>query len=652
VHPNEGWTFIGIVGNAYSNLIIRMEPLQVLKQYWGHDAFRPLQEEIIQSVIQGKDTLALLPTGGGKSICFQIPGLVLGGITLVISPLIALMKDQVENLNRKGIPAAMVSSVQSTQDQQTILQACVSGRIRFLYCSPERLKSEAFYTWLRKMKVGLLALDEAHCVSQWGYDFRPAYLEIAAIRELLPGVPCIALTASATPEVVEDIALRARLKNAAIFKGSFHRKNLRYFVLQDTDREEKMLEIIHKLGGSGIVYARSRKGTVSLAEYLNQAGIQAEAYHAGLSPQLRNQIQQDWIDNRIQAIAATNAFGMGIDKPDVRWVIHLSPPPDMESYYQEAGRAGRDGNLAFAVLITNPGIHQKLVKQSFNAFPSWEQVHIVSSHIWGQSLAAGTRVLQFDAQAVSSVSKVSTQLIQKVLGILEREDFIKIQEPDPENGQIRFRVSPEEFRNAMDLRPDGDLFELMLRELGGAAFREFMDVDLRKWAQKRKLKIEQLIEGLKVLNKVGYIDFTWSGELPILYMQTDTPPQSPDMIHWKAHLNLQAKSVERLNFMVEYAESMRDCRPVMICGYFGEMGVKPCGICDVCSGRHSQEVKTEVLTKLSKELKLLVKEEGMEIAKLTYEIRSIHPGIRIKALRMLAEFGKIKIQGDRVFLVG
>lgn len=627
-----------------------MEPLQVLKQYWGHTAFRPLQEEIIQSVIGGRDTLALLPTGGGKSICFQVPGLILGGITLVISPLIALMKDQVENLNRKRIPAAMVSSVQSSSDQQTILQACVEGKIRFLYCSPERLKSEAFYTWLRRMKVGLLAIDEAHCISQWGYDFRPAYLEIAAIRELLPGVPCIALTASATPEVVEDIALKARLKDPLLLKGSFHRKNLRYFVLNENAREEKMLEIINKIGGSGIVYARSRKGTVSLAEFLSQAGIKAEAYHAGLSPQLRNQIQQEWIENRIQAIAATNAFGMGIDKPDVRWVIHLSPPPDMESYYQEAGRAGRDGNLAFAVLITNPSINQKLMSQTLTAFPGWEQVQKVSSHIWGQALSAGTRVLYFDAKAVSELSKVPILIIQKVLGILEREDHLKIQEPNPEAGQIRFRVSPNQFRQSMESRTDGDLFELLLRELGGAAFRDFMDADLRKWARKRNMKMENLIEGLKVLQKVGYIDFTWSGELPILFLQTDTPPQSPDMLHWKAHLNLQAKSVERMHYMVDYSESFTTCRPVMICSYFGESGLKPCGICDVCTGRHTQEVNQEMLTKLSKELKIILTAEGMDLSRLSREIRSLHPGVRMKALRMLAEFGKIKIQEDRVFL--
>lgn len=626
-----------------------MEPIQVLHQYWGHKAFRPLQQEIIQSVIDGRDTLALLPTGGGKSICFQVPGLILGGITLVISPLIALMKDQVENLNKKGIAAAMVSSVQSTADQQTILQSCVEGRIRFLYCSPERLRSEAFYTWLRRMKVGLLAIDEAHCISQWGYDFRPAYLEIAAIRELLPGVPCIALTASATPEVVEDIALKARLKNPLVLKGSFHRKNLRYFVLNENSREEKMLEIINKVGGSGIVYARSRKGTVSLAEFLTKAGILAEAYHAGLSPQMRNQIQQEWIENRIQAIAATNAFGMGIDKPDVRWVIHLSPPPDMESYYQEAGRAGRDGNLAFAVLITNPAINQKLMSQTLTAFPGWEQVHIVTSHIWGQAFSTGTRVLYFDAKAVAEISKVPLLIIQKILGILEREDHIKIQEPNPEAGQVRFRVSPEQFRQAMESRTDGDLFELLLRELGGAAFRDFMEVDLRKWSRKRNIKMEDLIEGLNILKKVGYIDFTWSGELPILFLQTDTPPQSPDMLHWKAHLNLQAKSVERMHFMVEYSESFSTCRPVMICRYFGESELSACGICDVCTGRHSQEVKPEMLTKLSKELKILLTPDGMDLSRLSREIRSLHPGVRMKALRMLAEFGKIKIQEDRVY---
>lgn len=626
-----------------------MEPLQVLQQYWGHASFRPLQEDIVRSVVSGNDTLALLPTGGGKSICFQVPGLILGGLTLVISPLIALMKDQVENLNKKGIPAAMVSSVQSSSEQNRLLNLCAEGKIRFLYCSPERLKSEAFYTWLSRFNVKLLAIDEAHCISQWGYDFRPAYLEIAAIRETLPGVPCIALTASATPEVVEDIALKTRLKDPAIFKGSFHRKNLRYFVLNERAREEKMVEIIQKVGGSGIVYARSRKGTVSLADYLSRSGIHTEAYHAGLATEVRNQIQQDWVNGRVQAIAATNAFGMGIDKPDVRWVIHLSPPPDMESYYQEAGRAGRDGNLAFAVLITNETLNRKALSLSQSGLPSWDQVEAMGKWIWGKAYQSESRVLYFNPGEAADSLKIAPGSVQKILSILEREDFIRIQEPDPEHGQIRFRVNPDEFRYAMENRPQGDLFELLLRELGGAAFREFMDADLRKWARKRNMDLNKLIAGLKALNQIGYIDFTWSGELPILYLQSDLPPQSPEMIHWKAHLTLQAKSVERMQYMVDYATTITRCRPAMICEYFGEPNLAPCGICDVCTGRHSGNVGPESLTRLSRELSQLLPPEGMDIQKLTGAIRSLHPGIRLKALRMLAEAGKIQIRQDRVF---
>lgn len=629
-----------------------MKAIEVLQQFWGHKSFRPLQAEIVESVLSGKDTLALLPTGGGKSVCFQVPGILLGGVTLVISPLIALMRDQVDNLNQRHIPAAMLNSSQSVQEHNQILGQALSGKIRFLYCSPERLRSEAFYQWLKKLPVSLLAIDEAHCISQWGYDFRPAYLEIAAVREMLPSVPCIALTASATPEVISDISIKTRLKQPQIFKGSFHRSNLRYFVLNENAREEKMLEVIRKIGGSGIVYARSRKGTVMLAEVLSRAGISAQAYHAGLNPATRNQIQQDWIEGKVQAIAATNAFGMGIDKPDVRWVVHLSPPPDMESYYQEAGRGGRDGKTAFAVLITNSGVHEKLLTQSITALPGWEEVQKVCGFIWGQMRITANRALYFNALEAGRACGVSVLMVKKILSLLEREDYIKIQEADPEHGQIRFKVNPEDFRYAMDHRKDGDVFEMLLRELGGAAFRDYLDADLRKWAQKRNLALPVLIESLNAVHRSGFIDFSWSGELPIVFVQRDIPPHAPEEMHWKAHLNLQAKAAERMRFMVEYAQETKVCRTQLICQYFGESDLKPCGVCDICSGRHSNEVNPEMLTKLSKELKGLIPPEGVGMGLLKDKIRSIHPGVRVRALRMLAEWGKIRIEGEQVFRVG
>lgn len=627
-------------------------PVDILRKYWGHSAFRPLQEDIILSVLSGQDTLGLLPTGGGKSICFQVPGLMLGGTTLVVSPLIALMKDQVENLNKRGIPAAMLSSSQTQDEQQQVLELSRKGQLRFLYCAPERFRSEAFYQQIRQIKAGLLAIDEAHCISQWGYDFRPAYVELASVREMLPGIPCIALTASATPEVVTDIVQKLRFRNPHIVKGSFLRSNLRYFVLKESRREEKMLEVIRKIGGSGIVYARSRKGTQALADYLNAAGISAMAYHAGLSAEARNTIQQDWIENRTQAIAATNAFGMGIDKPDVRWVIHLSPPPDMESYYQEAGRGGRDGKNAFAVMITSDEIHHDLLRRYSVAFPSWENIMRLAQYLWVQGSLQQSALLEWNPAMVSEKLQISGVQLSRALNVLEKEGYIRVQAADPEKGALIFKASPDEIRSAMDKRSDADLIELLLRELGGKAFREYAEADLRKWAGKMKCSIPELVAGLRKLKGSGYLDFKWSGELPSVYLESSVPPVQQESVHWKTHLRLNAMGMERLQFMLQYADSKDECRTSMICGYFGEKNLPPCGVCDVCSGRHSDEIKQEMLDRLHKELVDLIPAEGIHLNILSGNIRSLHPGVRIKALRILAEKGILRIVGQMVFSAG
>jgi len=327
---------------------------QILKQYWNHDTFRPMQEEIIQSVLLGHDTLALLPTGGGKSVCFQVPALAKDGLCIVISPLIALMKDQVENLKEKGIEAISIASGMGKREIDIALDNCIYGHVKFLYLSPERLLSELVRERIKYMKVNLIAVDEAHCISQWGYDFRPPYLHIADLRELHPDVPVLALTATATAEVQEDIQQKLRFIRPNIFKKSFERKNISYVVQNAENKLKKLLDIAKGIKGSGIVYVRSRKETAEIAKFYNENGVKADYYHAGLEAGLRSQKQENWKNNRIRIIVATNAFGMGIDKPDVRFVIHKDPPESLEAYYQEAGRAGRDEKKAYAVLLYNP----------------------------------------------------------------------------------------------------------------------------------------------------------------------------------------------------------------------------------------------------------------------------------------------------------
>ena len=627
-----------------------VDPHVILKQYWGYDAFRPLQLDIVMSVATGNDTVGMLPTGGGKSICFQVPGLMRGGLTLVISPLIALMQDQVENLNRRNIPAAMISSAQSQQAQDEVIGLCKTGAVKFLYCSPEKIKSESFYRILKQMPVTMLAVDESHCISQWGNDFRPAYLEIAAIREVLTDVPCIALTASATPPVVQDICDKLMLRNPFISKGSFRRSNLRYFVLYEENPEAKMLEVIRKTGGSGIVYARSRKGTTQLAEILKNAGISAEAYHAGLPNARRNEIQALWIQNEIQAIAATNAFGMGIDKPDVRWVVHLSLPPDMESYYQEAGRGGRDGKTAFAVLITRPQLHSQLTERHQAYFPTWDAFQVVCRYLWNKSIQEESYHYVWDVQSCAGQTQLPVGILMRSVQILEREGMLTLQEPDASKGRLRFATTPEYVREAMYSRKDGFLLEKILRELGGQAFREYMDFDLLRWSKDLKCTPEVLAKQLQTLSAGLYIDFIWGGALPIIRLHAHVMPSDPETVRWKRHQNLQGLSLERLQYMVHYAETTKTCRTRMICAYFGEEDVPDCGVCDVCSGRHSDAITQDAMKRFRVEVKSLLQREGMNLRQFESRIRTLHPGVRTLAIRKIAEEGWIVIDGSNVRL--
>lgn len=417
----------------------------ILAKYWGYHSFRPLQEEIITSVLQGNDTLALLPTGGGKSVCFQVPALVQEGVCIVISPLIALMKDQVDNLQKKGISAIAITSAMHKREIDIAFDNCVYGNIKFLYLSPERLITPIAQARIQKMKVSLIAVDEAHCISQWGYDFRPSYLEIAKLRELQPKVPVLALTATATPEVVKDIQEKLRFKKANVLQKSFERKNLAYVVIGEEDKLSRLLKVVNNVGGTGVVYVRNRKKTQEVAAFLQKNKIPADFYHAGLTPGERSQKQDSWIKNKTRVIVATNAFGMGIDKPDVRFVVHLDLPDSLEAYFQEAGRAGRDEGKAYAVMLYNEADINDLKSNVEMSFPSVEEIRQTYQALANYyQLAVGSgegAAFDFDISELCRNYKLEPVTVFNSIRFLEKEGYISATEAVYQPSRINFTLN-------------------------------------------------------------------------------------------------------------------------------------------------------------------------------------------------------------------
>lgn len=450
-----------------------MDILGILRKYWGYGAFRPLQENIIQSVLAGRDTLALMPTGGGKSICFQVPALAQDGICIVVTPLIALMKDQVENLKERGITAVAIYSGMRKREVDIALDNCIYGPVKFLYLSPERLTSEMVRERIRHMRVNLFAIDEAHCISQWGYDFRPPYLQLSDLRELHPDVPYLALTATATPDVVTDIQEKLGFRNGVVLKKSFYRENLAYMVLHEEDKQRRMLRIIRKLGGSGIVYVRNRRETQETARFLVNEGISADFYHAGLPSEERTAKQDNWKAGHTRVIVATNAFGMGIDKADVRFVIHLEPPDSLEAYYQEAGRAGRDGKKAHAVLLYQDADLTQLKKNFQDSFPSVASIRKVYQYLGNYfqlAYGAGENLtLDFDIGEFCQRYQLETIPVLNALKFLERDGWVLLTESVYLPSRIKFEVPPDElYKFQVENQQLDGFIKMILRAYGGA----------------------------------------------------------------------------------------------------------------------------------------------------------------------------------------
>ncbi len=560
--------------------------LDILRKYWGYEDFRGIQREIIESIGSGRDTLGLMPTGGGKSITFQVPALAQEGVCLVITPLIALMKDQVSHLRQRGIRAA---AIHSDMTHSAILQAldnCVYGGTQILYVSPERLHSELFQAKFRHMKVSFITVDEAHCISQWGYDFRPSYLHIAEIRQLKPEIPVLALTATATKEVVEDIQEQLRFKEKNVFRMSFERKNLAYVVRKATDKPSELRHILNSVNGSAIVYARSRKRTKETAEWLMSQNISATYYHAGLDVDVKDRHQQAWINDEKRVMVATNAFGMGIDKPDVRLVIHIDSPDSLEAYFQEAGRAGRDGKKAYAVLLYDSSDARKLSKRVAQTYPEKEYIRDVYEHLaYFFQVGTGTgrgRTFEFSIDKFCVTYKYFPVLVNSALQILERAGYIHY-EADPDNSaRILFLLERNDLYFLENTTRETEAVITALLRLYGGLFTDYVYIDEGFVANEAGLTQPQVYMVLKELSKRHIVDFIPRRRIPYITYTRDREDGDRVIIPQSVYEERRAQYIKRIQAMLDYANNDHVCRSRQLLDYFGEECWKDCRQCDVC----------------------------------------------------------------------
>ena len=585
----------------------------ILQQYWGYDDFRGIQREIIESIGAGHDTLGLMPTGGGKSITFQVPALAMDGICIVITPLIALMKDQVDNLLRRGIKAAAIYSGLAHEEIIITLENCIFGDVKLLYVSPERLSSELFQKKLRHMKVSFITVDEAHCISQWGYDFRPSYLEIANIRKLLPHAPVLALTATATPQVVEDIQEKLTRKTSQtsqtsktsptsstsfnFFKMSFERKNLVYVVRNATDKREQLLHILNSMPGTAIVYTRSRQRTKDVSELLNKAGISATFYHAGLDSSVKDERQQAWQEGRIRVMVATNAFGMGIDKPDVRLVIHIDCPDSIEAYFQEAGRAGRDGRRSYAVLLYNGADKRKLEKRITDTFPSKDYLRQVYEHLaffYQIGIGSGyNHTFEFNIDKFCHAFRHFPIQVDSALKILTRAGYIEYTEEQDNQARLMFTVSRGELYKLENNTPDEErIITTLLRNYGGL-FSDYHYIDEGFLASQTALQPHQVYQILKGLSQRHILHFIPQKKTP--YIRYTQRREDKELLQFPPEIYEERLSQfrQRIAAVIRYATDDRICRSRQLLSYFGETENHDCGLCDVCLSHRKEGLVSE-----------------------------------------------------------
>ena len=565
---------------------------RILKQYWGYDRFRGIQEDIIDSISKNKDTLGLMPTGGGKSITFQVPALAKEGMCLVITPLIALMKDQVQNLKKRGIKALAIYSGMSRQDIIITLENCIFGNYKFLYISPERLDTEIFRTKLRKMHISMITVDESHCISQWGYDFRPAYLKIAEIRELLPDVPVLALTATATPEVVKDIQARLHFRHKNVFRMSFERNNLAYIVRKTENKTAELLHILRSMPGSAIVYVRNRRRTKEITELLNNEYITADFYHAGLDDATKDIRQHRWQSGGSRVMVATNAFGMGIDKPDVRIVIHMDLPDSIEAYFQEAGRAGRDGQKAYAVILYAKADKTTLHKRIPDTFPEKEYIKDVYEHLqYYYQMAMGDGldcVREFNIEDFCRKFKYFPVPVDSALKILTQAGYLEYTGEQDNTSRLLFTIQRDELYRLREMGDDMDkLIQTVLRSYTGV-FTDYTYINEDSLAIRTGLTRRQIYEQLVHLAKLRIVSYIPRKKTPyIIYTRERIEAQ---LIHISPEIyeERKARYETRINAMLEYVTNDTLCRSRMLLDYFGEKNEHNCGQCDTCIGLRKQ----------------------------------------------------------------
>ena len=616
------------------------DPHLILKQYWKFDQFRPLQEEIVNSVLQGNDCLALLPTGGGKSVCFQVPALCMGKLCLVVSPLIALMKDQVEQLEKRGIPAGMIASSMHQDEVFRLIQKALKNELAFLYVSPERLGNDTFLEVLPELPLGLLAIDEAHCISQWGYDFRPAYLKIAEIRPLIPKVPVIALTATATPEVAKDICDKLNFTSNRLFQKSFLRPNLAYVVRNTEDKHGQLLRILQRISGSSVVYVRNRKRCRDLAEFLNRNGISASYYHAGLDAATRSLRQQQWIENTIRVIVCTNAFGMGIDKPDVRTVVHMDMPDTPEAYFQEAGRAGRDEAQSWAILLNDPADEEEASERFLHNWPGFDTVKAVYNWM-GNFLqlpvgAGAGEAFPFDLTAFVNRYNLHPIECMNALKYVESQGFITFQEHSFLPSRLLMKADREgvyefELRNP-SFEP---LIKAILRSYGGT-FNDFVNIRESDLAERVALSLDDVKKRLQVLHTHGLLIYQPSSDTPQVYFSE--PRHHPDRLplSLKAWDDRKQAALKRFETMMAYLKEEKRCRSSFLVNYFGEQQNVRCGMCDTCIDAKKKAPSEHILDQLVFRLDILFKNKVHLIPEIMAQLPG-DPSTHLEGIRTLID---------------
>ena len=627
---------------------------EILKQYWGYDSFRDLQEEIITSIGEGKDTLGLMPTGGGKSITFQVPALAQEGICIVITPLIALMKDQVQNLRKRGIMALAVYSGMTRQEILTALENCIFGDYKFLYISPERVDTEIFRTKLKAMKVSMITVDESHCISQWGYDFRPAYLKIAEIRELLPGVPVLALTATATPEVVKDIQNRLNFHEGNVFRMSFERKNLAYIVRKTDNKTNELLHILRKIPGSAIIYVRNRRRTKEITELLVNEDITADFYHAGLDNAVKDLRQKRWQNGEVRVMVATNAFGMGIDKPDVRIVLHLDLPDSPEAYFQEAGRAGRDGKKAYAVILYAKSDKTTLHKRVADTFPDKEYILDVYEHLqyyYQMAMGDGFQcVREFNLEEFCRKFKYFPVPVDSALKILTQAGYLEYTDEQDNASRILFTIHRDELYKLREMGKETEaLIQTILRSYTGV-FTDYAYISEASLSIRTGLTREQIYNILVTLTKRRIVDYIPNKKTPYIIYTRERQELRFVHIPPSVYEERKARYEARIKAMEEYVTSENVCRSRMLLRYFGEKNEHNCGQCDIClSHRATDSLSDDSFEELKRRMTGLLIQKPLTPAEIANNMEAEKEKVG-EVIRYLLEEGEWKMQDGMIHI--